>query len=607
MEFNTIPNMFYKLVEKYNSSKPAILYKEGGEYIGKTHAEILETVECLALGLMELGIREGDRVGIVSENRIEWIYSDLAILTIGAIDVPIFPTLTSKQEKYIFENCQATVIIVSNNFQLQKVLEFKDELPSLRHVIVINDDFNVDDVSVKSLNDIIKRGKDIRNSSERKHILKERLNKIGPNDIATIIYTSGTTGDPKGVMLTHKNILSNIEGVFEAIELTENDTFLSFLPLCHSYERTAGYYSAIATGGTMALAESLETVATNLLEVNPTIMTTVPRLLEIVRKKVYANIEKESRIKQKIFHMAIETGKKYIMKKLNNEPIPFVLSKQYKFFDKLVFSKIREKFGNRLRMFVSGGAALSPDVNTFFMSAGITIIEGYGLTEASPVVSVNRINSIEIGSIGKLFYNLEVKIAEDGELLVRGPSIMKGYWNDKLATEEAIDSDGWLYTGDIAEWTEKGNLKITDRKKNIIVSSGGKNIAPQPIENLLCQSPYIEHCVLIGDRREFCTALITPDFEQIKKLADIFEIKYNSVNELISNEKIIKTIQQDIDRLQKDLAKYERVRKFSLLSQPFTVENGELSPKLSIRRHIVERKFASIIDSMYGFENGEKK
>ncbi|MFH1050007.1 MAG: long-chain fatty acid--CoA ligase [bacterium] len=602
MRFETLPAMYNELANKYGNSKAAIMYKFQGEYKSINHEEVREMVECFALGLMELGIRERDRVGIVSENRVKWIISDLGILSVGAVDVPIFPTLSSKQEQYIFGNCTATAVVVSNNFQLQKILEFKKDLPSLRHVIVMNNDFKTTDVSVKSMAEVMQRGRELRSSEERKLLLRERMSRINTDDLATIIYTSGTTGDPKGVMLTHKNILSNIEGVFDAIPLSDKDIFLSFLPMCHSYERTTGYYSALATGGTVALAESLETVAVNLQEVKPTMMTTVPRLLEIVKKKIYSKMESESPAKRKIFEMAVETGKNYVRRNLNKERIPITLKLKYSLADKLVFSKIRETFGGNLRMFVSGGAALRDHVCEFFLASGMTVIEGYGLTEASPVISANRLDSIEIGSIGKPFFNVEVKFLEDGELLARGPNVMKGYWGDKVATDEAIDEDGWLYTGDIGKFTEKGNIKITGRKKDILVSSGGKNIAPQPIESLLTQSPYIEQCILIGDRREYCTALITPDFEQLQKLAKTFDIKYDNVTELISNEKIIRTVKQDIDRLQSDLAKYERVRKFSMLSQLFSVENGELTPKMDVKRFVVERKFAQLIDSMYGFE-----
>ncbi len=601
MPYTTIPNMFYDLCDKYGDSKYVVMYKKKGKYIGLTHNQLREMVERFALGLMELGVREGDRIGIVSENRVKWIIADLGILNAGAIDVPVFPSLTAKQERYIFDNCQATAIIVSNELQLKKVMEFKNDLPSLRHVIVMNNEFSVDDVSVKTMDEVMDKGEELRQSKKSEDFLKEKISKIKPEDLATIIYTSGTTGNPKGVMLSHKNILSNIEGVFEAIDVSDKDTFLSFLPMCHSYERTAGYYTAMASGGTTALAEALDTVAANLQEVKPTIMTTVPRLLEIVKKKIYANIEKEPEYKRKLFNWAVNLGKDILEKKNEGAEIPFSLKSKYAVADRLVFKKIKKKFGGRLRMFVSGGAALAPKVCEFYLAAGITVLEGYGLTEASPVVSAGREDDIEIGTIGKPFQNVEVKFLKDGELLVRGPNVMMGYWNGKLATEEAIDEDGWLYTGDVGKMTERGNIKITDRKKHIFVSSGGKNIAPQPIENLLTQSPYIEHCILIGDRREYCTALIAPNFDELVKLAEGFDISFESQNELISNKKVINFIKRDIDRLQQDLAKFERVRKFSLLSEPFTIENGELTPKLSVKRHVVERKFASLIDSMYGF------
>jgi long-chain acyl-CoA synthetase len=321
-------------------------------------------------------------------------------------------------------------------------------------------------------------------------------------------------------------------------------------------------------------------------------------LLETVKKKIFASMAKEKPAKQKIFNWAIDVGSKYI-RAWQAGKIPVVLKSKYKLADKLVFSKIRQKIGSEKISFVSGGAALAPEVEEFFFAIGYLVYNGYGLTETSPVVSVARADNFEIGTVGEPLQDVEVKIADDGEILVRGPNVMKGYWNDEEATRMAIDNDGWLYTGDIGKITERGNVKITDRKKDIIVSSGGKNIAPQPIENILSLSPYVERCIIIGDNREFLTALITPDFEQIKAIADNFGIKYSNTNELISNEKIIKAIKQDIDRLQKDLAKYERVRRFKLLTEPFSIENGTLTPKLSIKRHVVERKYSDLIDQMY--------
>lgn len=598
MEATTIPQMFLHQCKKYGNQKAAYLYKKNDVYVEMTYQELKEKVVALAIGLLDLGIHSGDRVGILSENRIEWIISDFAIVGLGAVDVPIFPTLTAKQVEYIFNDCQVTAIIVSNNFQLRKVLEFKDQLPSLRHVFVMNEDYETSDFSVKSLSNVMARGYDLKTPEERNKIFEEFCHKVKPDDLLTLIYTSGTTGNPKGVMLTNNNIISNIKDSMIAVDFNETDVLLSYLPWCHSYERTAGFYSGFSAGALVAIAESVETVGANILEVRPTIMTTVPRLLEIVKQKIFNAMSKEPIAKQKIFEWAVKIGREYIKQKLSGK-INIALKGKYRLADKLVFSKIREKTGGRIKKFVSGGAALPPDVCEFFLSAGLLVLEGYGLTEASPVVSVTEIESYEIGTIGKPLRSVEIKIAEDGEILVRGPNVMLGYWNDEQATKEAIDEEGWLYTGDVGKFTEKGNIKITDIKKNIFVSSGGKNIAPQPIENLLTQSPYIERCVLVGNNREFVTALISPDFEQLKKLADNFELKYNDIGDLINNPKIINTIKQDIDRLQKDLAKYERVRRFSLLSQPFTIENGELTPKMSIKRHVVERKYSYLIEQMY--------
>lgn len=601
MKFRTIPEMFIKVTDHYQDTKAAFQYKINDKYVSLTHRELREKVECFAIGLLNLGIRKGDRIGIVSENRIEWAIIDLAIAAIGAVDVPIYTTLTPKQEQFIFKDCSASAVIVSNQFQLNKILEVKPELPELRHIIIINEEFKSDDVAVKSISYIINRGAEIRSSEERKKILQNHIENVREDDLLTIIYTSGTTGNPKGVMLTHKNVVSNVKSSVQAVDFKETDRFLTYLPWCHSYERTTGYYSAFSAGATIAFVEAIETISTNIKKFKPTYMTTVPKLLEKVRKRIFSNIEQESKIKQRIFNWAVSIGIDYVRSHYGQGANP-IQKMNYKLADKLVFSKIREKIGVEKIKFVSGGAPLAPEVCEFFLAIGYIVLEGYGLTEASPVVSVNRPDNLETGTVGLPLPDVEVKIADDGEILVKGPNVMKGYWGDDASTRMAIDEEGWLYTGDVGVFTLRGNLKITDRKKNIFVSSGGKNIAPQPIENVLCQSPYIDQCVLIGDKREFITALITPDFDQLKVLADSFGISYSIPSELVSNPSIIKVIKNDIDRLQKDFAKYERVRKFHLLSEPFTIENGELTPKLSIRRHVVERKFNDLIERMYGVE-----
>jgi len=599
MSNKTIPELFNSICDRLGDSKAAYMYKVDGEWNSLSFTQLRDKVESFALALMELGIHKGDRVGLVSENRIEWIISSLAINAIGAVDVPIFPILTSKQEEYIFTNCSASAIIVSNNFQLGKVMEFKERLSSLRHIIVLNKDFKTKDVFVKSIDELINRGSALRSKDERREIFKDCCDKIQEDDLLTIIYTSGTTGNPKGVMLTHKNVVANINGCLRVIGDVENEIALSYLPFCHSYERTTGFYSLLTGGATVAIAESIDSVSANLKEIRPTFMTTVPKLLETVKKKVYLAMDKESAAKRKIFNWAVSVGAKYVRLKENGKTNP-IISAQFTLADKLVFSKIRERIGGRLKRMVSGGAALSTDVAEFFFALGVAVYQGYGLTEASPVLTINDFDANEIETIGKPLYNVELKLANDGEILARGPNIMKGYWDDPIATQEAIDADGWLYTGDVALMTEKGNYKIIDRKKSIFVSSGGKNIAPQPIENLLSQSRYIEHCMLIGERREYCTALLTPNFEQLKLLANEFGIEFSSEDELIANPKIVAHIKKDLDHYQKDISKFEQVRKFSLLSKPFSVENGELSPKMSIKRYIVERNYAAIIEKMYG-------
>ncbi len=594
--FKNIPDMFYRVCDRYDD-KVAFRFKENGKWQDLTYSRLVELVESFALALLELGIRKGDRVGFVSENRIEWIISNFAVSLIGAVDVPIFPILTAKQEEYIFSNCGVSCLIVSNNFQLNKVMQFKDDLETLRQIIVLNDDFTTQDPAVRSYKDMVARGLELRPNHGREYFDK-KINKIASDDLLTLIYTSGTTGDPKGVMLTHGNLCSNIKDANAVFGNLEQHTTLLFLPLCHAYERTSGFYTLFSGGAQINMAESIDVVASNLREVSPTIMTSVPKLLETIKKKIFHAMSKETPSKQKVFNWAVEVGSKYVRNKLDGKN-SITLKAQYKIADKLVFSKLRDRVGGRLNRIISGGAALADDVYEFFMAMGVNVQQGYGLTEASPVVAVNRIDNIEIGTIGTPFNSVEVKIAEDGEILVKGPNVMKGYWNDIAATKEAIDSDGWLHTGDVGQFTKKGNLKITDRKKYIFVNSGGKNIAPQPIENVLAQSRYIDHCMLIGDMREYITALITPDFVQLKELAEEFGITYSNETELISNDRIVKHIKKEIDYLQKDFAKFERIRKFSLLSKPFTVEDGELSPKMSVKRHVVEQKYSDMIDDMY--------
>ncbi len=607
--FVTLPQMFVQVTNHYSasntapdrgdSSKYVYMRKVGKEYVGMNYDEFRTLTESFAAGLAKLGVQRGDKVGIVAENRIEWVISDFATLCMGAVNVPIFPTMTSAQESYIFNHCGAKVIIVSNKFQLNKLLKVRSEISTLEHIIVMNDDVETDAPNVIKLTDVVKNGAASIAPSERKIWFEREAATSLPEDVVTLIYTSGTTGNPKGVMLTNTNLVSNVEGAMDAINPGEKDTFLSFLPLCHAYERTAGYYTLFASHSTIAFAVSIETVADNMKEVRPTYMTAVPRLFERIQGRILTMVEKDTPAKQKVFHWAFDIGKRYVRTKLAGKtPSPF-LAGQYALADKLVFGKIRERTGGRLKAFISGGAALPKELAEFFMAAGLLIQEGYGLTESSPVLTVTRASEPGIGTVGKPFFNVQVKIAEDGEILAKGPNIMKGYLHDEEATRAVINPEGWLHTGDIGVINERGNLVITDRKKNIFVSSGGKNIAPQPIENTLTPSRFIDQIVLIGDKREYCTALIVPDFEYLKEFAAMNGLLYPDLPSLLQSDALLKAIHAEIEALQVNFAKFEKVRKFTLLEKAFTVEDGEITPKLNVRRHVVEKKYADKIEKMY--------
>ena len=597
VEFSTITEMFVRLADRYRSEqRPVLMYKSQGKYMGITYAELRLKVEQLCAGLVELGVKRGDHVALVSENRPEWVISDLAIVTLGAVTIPIYPTLTAKQIEYIFKDAGIRLAIVSNSFQLNKVQKIFDHVKSLRSVVVMVDKGVAFDEKVVSYSALIDR----QAADPRRHglLFAESNRHTKPEDLLTILYTSGTTGNPKGVMLTHRNLVSNMHAAAAVLAFDDKDVFLSFLPLCHSFEKMAGYLTAMACGATIAYAESVETVRDNMLEVRPTIMTAVPRFFERAYNRLRKQIEGSSPVQRKIFFWAVDVGRRMVGARRHGT-VPPLLSIQHALADKLVHRKIRDRMGGRMRFMVSGGAALAREYGEFFEAMGLKIIEGYGLTESAPVIAANRLDDHKFGTVGKPIPGVEVKIAEDGEILARGPNIMKGYWNDRKATAEAIDKRGWLHTGDIGLFDSDGFLVITDRKKHLFVSSGGKNIAPQQLENLFQQSKYVDQFVLIGDRRMFLSALIVPDFDAIKQFADENRIQYRDVQELVRSEEIRRMIENDIQTLQRDLANYERVRKFVLLDQPFTIETGEMTPTMKVKRNVVEERYRHLIDRMY--------
>ncbi len=595
---STIPELYQFLTEEYKpEAERFVLHRKvEGKYKGITYNELKEETNSFAYGLSSLGVGKGDKVAIISENRPEWVYSDFAILEIGGIDVPLFPSLTADSIEFILNNSEAKGVIISNKFQLNKLRKIIDKCKHIKFIIVLNEnDFDAD---VKNLY-TFKQVQELGNSYQPSHpnLLEDSIKQIDEKDVCTLIYTSGTTGEPKGVILTHKNIMSNVNSTLEIYPITKDDVFLSFLPLCHSFERMAGYYSAFAAGAPVYYAESIETVAANLIEVKPTIMTSVPRLFERIYSKIIKNVESQPEKKQKIFYGALNIGNQYANAKREGK-ISLPLKIKHKVADKLVFKKLKEKTGGNLRFFISGGAALPRALGDFFESTGIIIIEGYGLTESSPVIAANRFDDYKFGTVGKPLPGVEVKIASDGEILARGPNIMQGYYKNKKETEATL-IDGWLHTGDIGVFDADGFLMITDRKKHLFKTSAGKYIAPTPIENTFLASKFIDQFIVIGDRRMFLSALVVPDFEALKEYADSNKIPYASEEDLTKNDKIYKLLEQDMNQLQKKLANYERIRRFSVLHKPFTIESGEITPSLKIRRKAIESNYGELIEQMY--------
>ncbi|MCF6271472.1 MAG: long-chain fatty acid--CoA ligase [Melioribacteraceae bacterium] len=596
--FKTIPELYLHLTEEYGPKSNHGMFKQkvSGKFEDISYATFKEETDSLAFGLGSLGVKREDKIAIIAENRPEWVYTDMAVLGVGAVDVPIYPISTSETIEFILNNSEAVGIVVSNQFHMNKVLKVKDNVKSLRFIIVMNDIDISEQSDVYLMKDIQKMGKEFE--KENPNYFKESINLSREDDLCTLIYTSGTTGEPKGVMLTHKNIISNVMAVHEIIEVYKEDLFLSFLPLSHVFERMAGYYLPLTAGSQIAYAESIEKVASNLMEVKPTVMTAVPRLFERIYSKIRKGVDASPEKKQKIFNWALSVGEDFHTAKKTDKGVPIGLKLKHKLADKIVFSKIREKTGGNLRFFVSGGAALARELGVFFEAVGILILEGYGLTESSPVIAVNRPYNYKFGTVGHTMPGVEVKIASDGEILAYGPNIMQGYYKNKEETEKTI-KNGWLHTGDIGVFDAEGFLVITDRKKSLFKTSGGKYIAPTPIENLFLGSKYIDQFIIIGDRRMFITALIVPDFEALKEYADAHRITYKDPMELTQMKQIYEMLEKDLGQFQRKLAGYEKVRKFTILEKPFTVEGGEMTPSLKLKRNVIESRYTNLIDEMY--------
>ena len=588
----TLNELFFSAIERFD--KPdALQYKRGGKYTPVSHREIERRVRHAALGLATLGVKKGDRVAILSENRPEWAIADYACLTSGVTDVPIYPTLPADQIAFILKDSGAVAIFVSTPEQAAKIAEIRDHVPSLTHVVSFDETGPAADMTLAALEH---RGA-AAETPQSLESYRSVAESVQPDDLATLIYTSGTTGNPKGVMLTHNNIRSNIEATRYKLPFEGNDVALSFLPLSHIFERM-GDYLMFATGSSIAYAEGLDTVPVNMMEVRPTIVFSVPRLYEKMYARVLQNALAGGFIKKKIFFWARRVADQWADEKLAGREPKGMLARKYRIAQKLVFSKLKERTGGRLRFFVSGGAPLAPEINKFFYAAGLVILEGYGLTETSPVIGVNTLEDFRIGTIGRPVDGVEVMIAPDGEILTRGPSVMKGYYNNPDATAESIDSEGWFHTGDIGEIRD-GFIAITDRKKDIIVTSGGKNIAPQPVENLVKTNKYVSQAVMIGDKRRFPSMLIVPNFEQLENWAKRKGIIWTDRAQLIRMPTVQAKMEKEVLGNCESLAHYETPRKIALLEHDFSLEKGEMTPTQKVKRRVVDKNYKDVIDTLY--------
>ncbi|MEJ7623500.1 MAG: long-chain fatty acid--CoA ligase [Pyrinomonadaceae bacterium] len=590
----TLSDLFLRSLAEYDLPD-ALSYKADGEWKQISSREMVERAENIALGLHEIGLRKGDRAAILAANSPEWTLSDAGCQFAGVIDVPIYTTLADEPVRYIIDDAEARVLFLQDPAAYERLREPLADCGSIERIILFAG-AAVDDARVISLAELERRG---RRLGARHPLLAADLRiAIAPNDIATLIYTSGTTGEPKGVMLTHANLISNVHDASEKYALTGLDTALSVLPLSHVFERT-GMYVYIRYGMRVHYAESIEKTPENLKEVRPTIFIGVPRIFEKVFERARLKAAQAGRVSELMFDWAVDVAKEYAIAQASGTSIPMALAAKHGIADNMVYAKLREFFGGNLRFCITGGAALPDEIFLIFTGAGISIMQGYGLTETSPVVSSSNPESVKIGTVGRPIRNVKVRIAEDGEVEVNGPGVMLGYYRKAEATRDAMTDDGWFRTGDIGDIDDEGFLKITDRKKELFKTSGGKYIAPSPIEQALRGSRFISQAVLVGNERKFVAALIVPNFEMLESYARLKELDIATNADHCSHPRILDLFTRQIEAMTPNLSSFERVKKFALLQHELTVENGELTPTLKVKRRVVAEKYRETIDGIY--------
>ncbi len=588
----TLVELYFAGLEE-RQGRPAFRRKQGGAYRDVSAREFARAGEEIALGLLGLGLEPGDRVALLAETRLEWAQVDFGILSAGLVSVPIYPTLTPHTVTHILNDSGAKVLIAADPLQAGKACDVRRERRDLKVVVMDEAALATDALSLEDLRDEGRRMQEREPARWRR-----RAESVTADDLATVIYTSGTTGPPKGVMLTHCNIVANVEAGLQMFDFRPDDVCLSFLPLSHILERMAGLYCMWRAGVTIAYAESVDTVPQNLLEVGPTVMVSVPRLYEKMYARIMDTALRGGFPKKQIFFWARGVGLERTRLELAKEPVGAWLDFRYRIARKLVFAKLKARTGGRLRFFVSGGAPLAREIAEFFHAAGLPILEGYGLTETSPVLAVNTFDHLKLGTVGRPVPGVEIRIAEDGEILARGPNVMKGYYHMPEATAECM-AGGWFHTGDIGHLDEEGYLVITDRKKDLLVTAGGKNVAPQPIENALKTDKFISEAVVIGDRRPYLAALIVPNFENLDRYVRFKGLTVRSRGELVRHPRVVDLIRRRIERHQSEAARYETIKRFHVLDHELSVEEGELTPTLKVKRKEILRRYHDEIESLY--------
>ena len=597
MEYKTISQMFLNTTSEY-SSKSLYYYKKNNDWIGIKGSDVRATVRNIASGLRSIDIGLGDNVAILSTNSPRWAMSDFGVICNGSATVTVYPTLLPAQIEYILNNSDSKAVFVEKQDQLDKINDIRENLTTLKHIVVMDDSLSGEAEGVSNFVDFLDMGQ--KYEEKNNFSLSEISSQIKEDDLLTIIYTSGTTGNPKGVMLTHKNLISNVIATINMADLksSDNHSFLSFLPLSHVLERMTGHFTGFALGCTVYYAESIETVADNLGETNPSIVVSVPRLFEKMYNKINDGLKTAPSIRRKIFKWAYSVGEQTAHIR-DKSTLTGLMKIKFNLANKLVYSKVRGRLGGNIRFFVSGGAPLSKEVAEFFSYLNITILEGYGLTETSPVLTSNTETDLRFGTVGKPIFNVEIKIADDGEILAKGPNIMKGYYKNDEATAKSIDSEGWFCTGDIGEFDDDGFLKITDRKKSLIVTSGGKNIAPAPLENALITSVYVEQVVAVGDKRNYISALITPNFEALEGYLKSKGHEGLSPSDMATHQETAALFTSEVESRMGSFPNYEKIKKFTVCDRLFELERGEITPSLKIKRKIVTENFKEAIDAMY--------